>query len=501
MHFISKKTVFYLIESLIVLCWLMLLASLIQRRMSPSLSLLNDSDQKTLFIDAEQQRWREIFFKDKKLGYAVSKIKPFKDGYFIQEEMFLKLNLMGMANGLKSITQSYVNEKFLLKEFLFSLSSGAVRFQITGKVEPGRILITNGTGRRKRTQTIAIIQPPMLSSCINYFLKSHKFQLGESISLPLFDPSTLSQKEAIFVVKAKENIEINKVSYQAFRMETELWGKVLTIWMDENGETLKEEGFMGLSTIKSNAESAAQGIEEEAMIDFYEYTAIQPDKTISNERSVGFLRLKIEGLEHANLSLATLNAGRQKFGNNLMEIKRETVRVTAPFLLPNENPAEELKVFLQPELNIESDDPEIRAQVHEIIGTERNPVIAARKLLKWVYEHVEKRPVISIPSAHEVLLTKVGDCNEHATLLTAFLRAAGIPARLSIGLVSARNRFFYHAWTEAYLGEWVSMDATLNQMPVDATHIKLVEGNLDRQAELSGLVGEIKLKILEYHYD
>jgi transglutaminase-like putative cysteine protease len=101
----------------------------------------------------------------------------------------------------------------------------------------------------------------------------------------------------------------------------------------------------------------------------------------------------------------------------------------------------------------------------------------------------------------EVLKNKVGDCNEHAVLLTALLRAVGIPARVSVGLVYTRGKFFYHAWTEAYVGKWVSMDATLNQMPVDATHIKLVHGGLDKQADIIGLIGKLKLKVIDYRYD
>ena len=106
--------------------------------------------------------------------------------------------------------------------------------------------------------------------------------------------------------------------------------------------------------------------------------------------------------------------------------------------------------------------------------------------------------MLTIPSAVEVLRTRVGDCNEHATLLTALLRASGIPAKLSIGLSCSQGQFFYHAWTEAFIGEWISMDATLNQMPVDATHIKLVEGNLDRQVAIAGLIGRLELKVLDF---
>ena len=95
----------------------------------------------------------------------------------------------------------------------------------------------------------------------------------------------------------------------------------------------------------------------------------------------------------------------------------------------------------------------------------------------------------------------MGDCNEHATLLTALLRAAGIPARLSVGLVYSRNKFFYHAWTEAFLGEWISMDATLNQMPTDVSHIRLMHGNLDNQVEIMGLIGKLEFEVLDFGYD
>ena len=77
----------------------------------------------------------------------------------------------------------------------------------------------------------------------------------------------------------------------------------------------------------------------------------------------------------------------------------------------------------------------------------------------------------------------------------------GIPARECVGLVYTNHAFFYHAWTEAYCGKWISMDATLNQMPADATHVKLVHGGLDKQAELMALMGKLQLDILDYAYD
>ncbi|MFC1891983.1 transglutaminase-like domain-containing protein, partial [Thermodesulfobacteriota bacterium] len=125
-------------------------------------------------------------------------------------------------------------------------------------------------------------------------------------------------------------------------------------------------------------------------------------------------------------------------------------------------------------------------------------LIAAKMLMNWVFDNLEKRPVVSVPSALEVLHTKVGDCNEHATLLTALLRASGIPSRISVGLVYNGKGFFYHAWNEAFVGEWISMDATLNQIPVDVGHIRILYGNIERQVEIAGAVGKLEFELLDY---
>jgi len=196
-----------------------------------------------------------------------------------------------------------------------------------------------------------------------------------------------------------------------------------------------------------------------------------------------------------------MNRGRQRMHEGVLEIEKEKIPAHPSYPLGQHVFTSEWRGFLDPEFNIESRDKEILEAVQLIVGDDRNAVSVTRKMVQWVYRHVEKKPVLSIPSALEVLRTRAGDCNEHATLLTALLRAAGIPARLSIGLVYTRDKFYYHAWTEAYLGEWVSMDATLDQMPADASHIKLLEGNLDKQVQIAGLIGELKVQILDYRHD
>ena len=98
----------------------------------------------------------------------------------------------------------------------------------------------------------------------------------------------------------------------------------------------------------------------------------------------------------------------------------------------------------------------------------------AERLTRYVNALLDKKPTVSLPSAREVLRTKVGDCNEHTALYVAMARAAGIPARIAVGLVFVRGvqgAFYYHAWPEVYLDEgngrgmWLPVDPDAQPVP------------------------------------
>ncbi|RLB33341.1 MAG: hypothetical protein DRH11_09210 [Deltaproteobacteria bacterium] len=497
----KKRFYFNLFGICAVIFWLLMLGALVKKVHFKSSANASSYAQASKSISSLQRDWREIYLKDKKVGYAVSSIKPFENGYFIQEENILRVNLMDFGGSLYTLTQCKVDRNFFLQSFYLLMSSGVVRFSLSGKVQAGVLIIATGKGKEKKIHKIRLKTRPMIEIGVPYFLKTQKFKVGNSFTFPVFDPSSMSQKELVVKVTGKENLRINRITYNAFLLETHMWGKTLHIWVDKNGSILKEEGFMGLTVVKSSAARAPENLERDKGIDLYEIAAISPDRKLPNPSHLGFLKLKIEGVDTESFPAKALNSVRQKFNNGVLEIKREALPVSAPYTVPFVDPPPWLDPYLKPEFNIESDNGKIKEKALEIRGEDQNPISVSRKLMGWVYRNLEKRPVLSIPSALEALRTRIGDCNEHATLLTALLRASGIPARLAVGLVYVHDRFYYHAWTEAYLGKWVSIDPTLDQMPADATHIKLLEGNLEKQAEIAGLIGEIKLKVLGFGYD
>ena len=226
------------------------------------------------------------------------------------------------------------------------------------------------------------------------------------------------------------------------------------------------------------------------VVDIIDLTMI-PSDPIKESSKVRFLRVRLKGVDLRGFQLD--GDGQREMGD-VVEITRDDA--ASGYHLPYSK--KELAGYLQPNAFIQSDDSKIIDQSAKILSGEKGAGEAAKKLNEWVYGALVKKPVVSIPSALEVLNTREGDCKEHTALYTALARAAGIPTRMDAGIVYMENGFYYHAWPEVWIGKWLAVDPTFNQFPADATHIRFVAGDLDRQSDIIKLVGKLKIEILEY---
>jgi transglutaminase-like putative cysteine protease len=214
---------------------------------------------------------------------------------------------------------------------------------------------------------------------------------------------------------------------------------------------------------------------------------------IDDPRDVRRLRIRLEG---ADLSSPDVQGAGQTVDGNIIELR------DARELAAQTGDSDHLR-RLAPETLIESDAPEIRAEAELAVRGVVGDRDRAERLARYVNGLLDKKPTVSIPSAREVLRTKVGDCNEHTALYVAMARALGIPARIAVGLVFIHGAFYYHAWPEVYIDEgsnrglWLPVDPTLNQFPADATHVRLARGGLDKQATILPMIGHLKITVLD----
>ena len=155
------------------------------------------------------------------------------------------------------------------------------------------------------------------------------------------------------------------------------------------------------------------------------------------------MRLRLDG---ADLSAPDMDGGAQRVDGDVLELRD-------PQALQAERADPDAAHYLAPEPFIESDAPEIVAEAEAAVRGVTGTRERAERLTRYVNALLEKKPTISLPSAREVLRTKVGDCNEHTALYVAMARALGLPARIAVGMVYIHGAFYYHAWPEVYIDD------------------------------------------------
>ena len=156
------------------------------------------------------------------------------------------------------------------------------------------------------------------------------------------------------------------------------------------------------------------------------------------------------------------------------------------------------KVFareLSPGPSIESDDPAIARRAVRIAGDERDPTAVARRIVAWVHDSLRAEAASVPTTAAGALARRTGDAREFALLAAAMARAAGIPAHPVSGLLQHNGRFYLHSWTEVYLGRWVPVDAMLNQVPADASHLSFVSGVPDAGPDLARIISRLPVTV------
>jgi hypothetical protein len=208
------------------------------------------------------------------------------------------------------------------------------------------------------------------------------------------------------------------------------------------------------------------------------------------------LQVRLGGV---SLSGFDLQGGRQQLRGDELTITREAPDVlAADWSLATVTTG--FRQRFEPELRAEpllqADDRAIIQLAVRIAGRERDPRVVAERINRWVHDSLQKVITVSVPNALQVLRTRRGDCNEHTQLFTALARAAGIPTRIATGVAYVDGKFYYHAWPEIRLRDWVAVDPTFGQFPADAAHIRFVRGGLTRQGELLRLVGNLRIEVL-----
>jgi transglutaminase-like putative cysteine protease len=447
--------------------------------------------------------WRGVYYRGEKIGFTVSQTTRTDDGFELQEDGRLQMLLLGQDTAATIRTTARVDTSFTLKSFDFSLDPGTGPITVSGILNAPaaaggkyRLTLAINSGGATRNETLSLAEAPVLSLNLSRMLANGGLVPGTSHQRTVLDPATLQSAVMTVTVGDRGIVRANDTPIPAFRVDTEFRGLKTTSWVTDTGEVVREESPLGLMTVRESPERArGLAVPDRVQADLLKAAAIVPamKARIDEPRDVRRLRLRLTGAE---LPAGELDGAGQRFDGDVIEI-------VDPQSLRSGPVDPDARRYLDAEPLIESDAPEIHAEAQLAIRDAKDDRTRAERLTRYVNGLLDKKPTMSLPSAREVLRTKVGDCNEHTALFVAMARSIGMPARIAVGVVFMHGAFYYHAWPEVYVregsdrGMWLPVDPTLNQFPADATHVRLTRGGLDKQAVILPLIGRLEMAVLD----
>ena len=445
--------------------------------------------------------WMRITLRGEPIGYSHTKIEADEENpiarYQVYNHTVLNVTVMGEQQDVRVTARASLDALYHLQNFVFAMSSREYTLTVSGRRVTGETFAvtmrSGGNTDRARIEIPddAIVYSPMLE------LALRQLKPGQETRVRIFNPVSMATGTMTVEALRRETIEVRGEEVETTVVAGEYQGMEILSWIDPDGRAVRQETAFGWRLEACDPEDAlAAGSGGQNAEDILLALAVPASRPIADPRSVARLTLRLHG---PALSAAALESHRQRIveevdGGIELVVSRESLPDSG---LPLGAAPPEMQPFLEGSSFIQVSHPRIARRARAIVEGETDSLRAALAIYRWVFENVRKTPTVSVPSAADVLDIMSGDCNEHTYLFTALARAAGIPARITVGLTYNEGAFYYHAWPSVYVGRWVEMDPTLGQPAVDATHIRLLQGELQDQMKLMGMIGQLRVEVLE----
>ncbi len=456
------------------------------------------------------------------IGFASTTVDTADAGITVLDYLVADLPMGGRLHRASARTTVNLSRALRVSSFTLDVDAGLAPIKASGRVEGDSLLllVVRGVeGQAPDTQRIKLNGPILLPTLVPLAVAlGDRPKPGKFYTLPIFDPASLSAKdvrvavqaESVFVLQDSSIFDAATARWRGARPDTIRAWRLATEgtdaggfsgWVDEQGRVVNATQLLGLTLERRpyevafenwKADATKRGNKVSADQDIYETTAISANKVL--RKNLTELRLRLSGVE---LDGFDVKGYRQRLRGDTLTITREAPEaLKGTYALPNGAKATIMGVFLDPEPLLETESPEIVALATRLRGADTDPRVVAERINKWVYDSLEKRITLGVPSALATLRSRTGDCNEHTQLFVALARAAGIPARVAAGLAFLDGKFYYHAWPEIWLERFVAIDPTFGQFPADASHLRFTIGGLGKQAELLRLMGALRIDVL-----
>jgi len=464
----------------------------------------------------EGVQYYAIIMDGVKVGYATHS-RIVTDGQVKTTDFVdMTLNRMGVSMNVKTSESCVETTDGKPAAFAAEQSLGFMASKTQGTIgSDGIVRVQTNTGIQQGSSpqnNFAWPKGAVMAEGLRLLILEKGLKEGASYDVNIFSPSLLKAISSHIKVGAKENVDLFGRIVSLTKIETVMsmpgTGEISTVnYVDDQYEPLKT--IMPMLDIKielvaCEKEVALGGNEIFDIGDKMFLASPQPIENIGSAKQIGY-SLKPTGNAN-NLTIPQNDNQRvEKLENGNVIVMVEPVGMPKGGKFPYEGTNKQLIEAIKPSRYLQSDDPKIKELARQAIGDTKDAGEAAKRIERFAADYVTDMSLsIGYASAVEVAQSRKGDCSEFSVLCAALCRAAGIPARVVVGIAytdnfMGRSGFGGHAWVEVNIdGKWVGLDPTFTKggRSFDAGHIALASGDGEPAAffNIATTMGRFKIE-------
>jgi hypothetical protein len=180
--------------------------------------------------------------KDKEVGFVHQTRTPIADGWLLEYDMLMMIDLLGTERAIETKVKSRIDEAGYLEGFSANINASGRSIRAQGEVEDKTIRISINLGGDPREQTIELAEKPRLSSsALNQLLAKGELEAGEEFKQRYFDPTMMQMTDMVMLYKGEKTIDVYDEELLSHHVVQKIAGNELDVYVDDQGEVLIQE--------------------------------------------------------------------------------------------------------------------------------------------------------------------------------------------------------------------------------------------------------------------
>lgn len=464
--------------------------------------------------------WGQVFLAEQKVGYAHFSHTRKGDQITTSSSVVMKMGRMDQA--IKAEINSSTVETIDGTPLRFNSVMKMAAFETTtsGEVHDGKVTLTKEQFGMKQADTYDFPEGSLMEwgAFRLQLLKGSK--PGTTYEYKTYSPDLSVDKAMATTATIGDWEEINsngtaiKAQKITATIDTPVGKLTSKTWMDKDANLIRSDIPMpGLGELSVIACDEAAALSDFLPPELFMNTVIEVKRKIDRAKARR-IRYRLTA-QNDEVDLSTLpDTGMQSVESTG---KRSAELTVTRLIYKPENPSDkkrstpDLSEYREPNLMINTADPELIALAKKAAGGVTEPFALADRLRKFVTGYIKSKDLnVGFASAGEVARNREGDCSEHGVLLAALGRINGLPSRVVVGLAyvpslgGRQNIFGYHLWTQFYIDHrWIDFDAALAESDCSPARIAFATSSLhetglaDLSLPLLTKIGGIDIEIEE----